>query len=155
VDAAKNRILGPALQWLHQHVLGHPVNEVAPKAAPVDAGPETPPLVPPQVPMSASMVDRVKSIRENLEEAIKTGKLKTVEDATNHAAKELIDSGLPVPTIEAAQGLTPRYAKQAENAANAPRLMVPFYSFVEPGLCDRKGVFTGGARGLTVVAESP
>jgi hypothetical protein len=104
VDTAKNRILGPALQQLSAWTFGHPVNEVAPKAVSVDGGPETPPLVPRQAPVSASMMERVRSIRENLEQAIKTRKLKTAEDAKDHAAKELIASGWSVPRLAPAPG---------------------------------------------------
>jgi hypothetical protein len=98
LDAAKNMILGPALQWLNEKVLGQHVKDIAPKAVTADAGPDTAsPLLPHQATPPASMIERVKSIRQNLEEAIKTGKLRTAEDATDYVAKKDIAPGRPFP----------------------------------------------------------
>lgn len=132
LDTEKNKILGPALQWLHERVFGHPVSDMMPKAAPVDAGPETAPLLPHQATPPSSMIERVRSIRENLETAIKTGKLRTAEDATDYVAKELTASGWS-PTIAAsgpfqtvAQSMKGASDASAETGTDVPHITLTF-----------------------------
>jgi hypothetical protein len=107
-DTAKNRILGPALQWLYDRVFGQFINEAAPKEVPVDAGPGGNfRMVQNDASAASSRFGVVKSIRENLEQAIKTGKIQTAEGAIEHAAKELIGSGWSVPrSVAALEGTT-------------------------------------------------
>jgi hypothetical protein len=90
---------------LQEWVFGHNVIGTNSKGPLVDEGPVPASTAPNGDARFPTVAERVKSIREDLEQAIKTGKLQTKEDATDFVAKRVIASNGQIPRV--AEGPAP------------------------------------------------
>jgi hypothetical protein len=100
-DAGRESILGGALKKLGEWAFGPHVNVMNPKGALAEGElGSTVPAAETGTP-SPSLVERVKAIREDLQEAIKTGKLQNKEDARDFVAQRVIAANVELPGVEA------------------------------------------------------